>query len=168
MAKLPGSFNAEQHEDMNSFEPIPAGEYEAKVTKSELKATSDKQGQMLVLTFEILRGDHKGRICWSRLNLVNKSEKAVEIANKELATLCRACGKINIDESEELHGIPISIKVKVTKETPQYPAGNAITNYKPLAGLASPSKPLTEATPSKPSEPSKPSKPSKPLFNFDE
>ena len=170
MAKLPSSFNSDNYDDIGEFEAIPVGEYEAKITQSDLVKTSAGTGEYLKLTFEIISGDYRGRLLWSNLNLVNPSDKSVEIAHKELATICRACGKLSIEESEELHGIPMIVKVRVKPATARYPASNAIANYKPLAGLARPSAPAQGggvAQPTKPAE-VKPPRPSQPLMQFDD
>lgn len=157
MAKLPGSFNADDHGDMGSFDPIPAGEYTAEIIESEMKPTKaaleakeegDKNwakiGQRLVLKFSIISGEFKGRTLLTGLNIINKNPQAVEISQKELATICRAVGLPGCEDSEELHGKPMTIKVKVKPESANYAASNEITNYKALEGLARPSKPKSD------------------------
>ncbi len=41
MAKLPGVFNSEEHDDMNDFSLIPEGEYTAYIDESEMKETKN-------------------------------------------------------------------------------------------------------------------------------
>lgn len=135
MAQLPSSFDSNKHDDMG-YDPIPNGEYVAAITKSELKLTNDKQGQRLVLYFKVQEGKYKGRTLFTGLNIVNKSAQAVEIAQKELATICRACGRVKINDSDELHGIPMKVSVGTEPATAQYAAKNIITNYKRIDGAA--------------------------------
>lgn len=170
MAQLPSGFNAENYDDMNDFEALPAGEYEAKIKESKMVDTKDGTGQMLKLTLEICSGQYQGRLLWTNLNLINSSEQAVEMAHKELATICRACGKVSVNDSEELHGIPMTIKLKVKPATAQYPAGNVVANYKPLAGLAQPARPSSAAPakPAKPTSTAQPTRPTAPLVQFED
>lgn len=131
MAQLPSQFNAGDHDKIGDFQPLPQGEYLMQVVKSEMVETKAKNGQYyLKLEFEVLDGEHSKRKVWSNLNLVNNNPVAVEIANKELATLCDAAGLPGITDSEELHGHPVIGVVRVTPETTQYPASNDIRTYK--------------------------------------
>lgn len=171
MARLPSSFNSDEHGEMQDFEAIPAGEYQAKIKESEMVKNKKETGSYLKLTFEVTAGDYRGRLLWSNLNLDHPSEQAVEIAQKELATICRAVGKSAIDDSNELHGIDMLVKVTVKAANPNYPASNVIRNYKPLPGLARPTAPGgsggAAATPSNPGV-AKPAPPKKPLVSFDD
>lgn len=142
MAKLSKKFTRAGQETMNDFSAIPAGEYIAQIYKSDYKQTKDQQGHFLSLQFKILEGDQKDRILFVNLNLDNKNEKTVEIANKELATIIDACGFPNtcdLEDSEELHNIPMQITVAVEPKSANNPAQNRIKMYKPAEGYAKPS-----------------------------
>lgn len=140
MAKLPSAFNSKEHEDMNDFSAIPADEYIAQVTKSEMvkcKSTAkDPDGSYLKLTFSILSGKYKGRNLWVQLNLINKNVQAVEIANKELGTICKAVNLVSITDSQELHGKPMRIKVGIKPASANFPEGNKISYYSKAEGSA--------------------------------
>ncbi len=84
MADLRG-FNANTVEPMDSFDPIPAGEYLCVITASEEKPTKAGNGSYLQLEFEVIEGPYKGRKLWERLNLNNPNETTVKIAGP----LCR-------------------------------------------------------------------------------
>jgi len=123
MAGIGGAFDASKHEDMQSgFDLIPLGKYLATVTKSDVKATKIKPGQtkstgkLIALTFTIQYGKYKGRLIFTNLNIINVNPVAVEIAQKELATLCRAVGKVSIQDTNELHGIPFILDVGLEKD----------------------------------------------------
>lgn len=144
MAQLPGEFNpnAEGQQGVE-WVALPAGQYTAQIVASEMVPTKDNvpvtpQGpHFLKLDWKILEGEMAGKTLIQRLNLINPNATAVEIANKHLASICRAMGIPSVSDSNVLHGIPILIKVKQTKETSQYGAGNDITKYEPLgAGIA--------------------------------
>jgi len=135
MAQLPSVFNTSDHEEMGEFTPVPEFIYEAEIAKSELKTTRDKTGQYLSLQFKILdedSDDHKvnGRYIFKNLNLVNKNQQAVDIAKRELKSICVACGiDGELDDSVDLHNIPMYIRVAVKEATAEWPAGNDIKKY---------------------------------------
>lgn len=128
MAMLPNVFRAEDNRG-SGFDPLPAGWYEAEVTKSEIKPTKSG-GQMLSVAFKIIEGEFAKRVVYANYNLVNANPQAVEIAKRELAALCDAAGIDEIEDSAELHGIPIQIKLKIEEGNAQYPDRNAVSGYK--------------------------------------
>jgi len=131
MALLPqGQFNAEEVTPTTGIDPVPPGEYEVMIVDSELRETSAGNGQFLKLTFRILEGDHEGRFIWKNLNLVNPSEQAVEIAQRELSAICHAVGVLTPEDSQELHGIPMLARVKVIPPKNGYDASNDIGSFK--------------------------------------
>ena len=65
-------FNAADVEPNEGFTPLPAGEYQAIISESEMKPTKDGQGKYLQLKLQILNGQHQNRTLFDRLNLVNK------------------------------------------------------------------------------------------------
>jgi len=143
MPQLPSAFTATDKEQMNDYSAIPAGEYIAQVTKSEIKNCSstakDPNGKYLALTFKLLDGKYKNRTFFTNLNLWNKNPQAVEIANKELATICKSVNLPGIKASEELHGKPLIIQLSCSAGDANNPPKNDIKFYKPMGG--GPSKP---------------------------
>lgn len=137
MAKLPSVFNAEKHAGRMGFNVIPKARYKARIIKSEMKKNKNTEGSQCVLQFKIVDGQHKGSIIFTRLNLINANEQAVQIANNELGTICDACKKPVVRDSEELHGIDMWIDVDIKPADANYPEGNVIKNYVAL-GKAKP------------------------------
>ena len=135
MSNLSGyNFNAEEVEPSSSFDPIPAGWYQAIISSSEMKATRDGYGEYLSLTLQIIDGQYENRLVFARLNLKNANDKAVDIARKDLAAICRAVGVMSPQASEELHDKPLMIKVKVRPASGDYEASNDIGGYKAVEG----------------------------------
>ena len=159
MSNLAGyNFNAEEVEPSSSFDPIPAGWYTAIISNSEMKATRDGYGEYLSLTLQIIEGQYENRLVFARLNLKNANDKAVDIARKDLAAICRAVGVMSPQASEELHDIPLMIKVKVRPASGEYEASNDIGGYKAVEGAnltpapkaaSKPQTPPPAATPAK-------------------
>ena len=156
MSNLSGyNFNAEAIEPNTSYEPIPAGWYQAIISSSEMKATRDGYGEYLSLTLQIIEGNYQNRLVFARLNLKNANDVAVDIAKKDLAAICRAVGVMSPQASEELHDKPLMIKVKVRAAQGEYDASNDVAGYKAVeGGTASPvqqkqASPVAHSTPAK-------------------
>ena len=128
MANLNG-FNAANVEPAIDFDPIPAGKYLAVITASEMKPTKTGNGTFLELTFQVLEGQYKNRMLWSRLNLDNPTAQAVQIAQAELSAICRAVGVITPKDSIELHNLPLLVTVKVKKREDTGDLVNEIKAY---------------------------------------
>ena len=107
MAKLPQPANtSENKEGLTDFSAIPAGKYPMMLIKSEFKQTKAKDGHYLDCRFKVIDGERKGKLLFEKFNLDNPNPVAVEIANKAVNSLSAACGKVGVEDSEELHGIP--------------------------------------------------------------
>lgn len=113
------------------FEPIPAGWYKAIVDSSETKETKAGTGQYIELRLTILGPKFEGRLLFDRLNLWNPNQEAVEIAKRQLKALTEAAGKPTAKATEELHGIPIEVKVAIRPARGDYGASNDVKSYRP-------------------------------------
>lgn len=135
MAQL--NWNADPNNVAGEYEVIPAGEYLAQIVASEMVENSAKTGHFLKLEMTILEGEQAGRKVFDRLNLDNPNAQAREIAERTLNAICVACGKLSVGDSNELHDIPMLIKVKVaparTQNGKDYGPSNEIGAYKPRA-----------------------------------
>ena len=123
------TFDATNHETLGSYDALPAGWYNAAIDASEMKATKDGTGAYLQLSFKILDGFANGRKVFARLNLQNSNPTAQEIAYKTLSSIMHATGQLRINDSQELHAIPMKIKLKVRAGDEKYEASNDITAY---------------------------------------
>ena len=85
-----GDFNANDHDEMGNFDPVPAGDYRAQVVDSDVKGTKSGSGYYAKLEWEIIDGEYTGRKVFANYNLQNNSEKAQEIGQREFAAACRA------------------------------------------------------------------------------
>lgn len=135
MAQLNGTFDASGVDTSNNFDALPAGEYQVIITQSEFKMTKNGSGSYLELRQEVQDGQFRGRLLFDRLNLDNSNQKAVEIAQKQLAQICHAIGVMQVSDSEQLHNRPMVAIVKVRND-PQYGTSNEVKGYKPLPGVS--------------------------------
>ncbi len=133
MAEL--NFKGAGQEAMDDFSVIPADTYNVQIVKSEVVETKAKTGTLLKTQFKVIDGKFKGRIVFGQYNLTNPNVQAVEISKKQMKTLCDAVGKPEgVGDSNELHDIPLQIKVSVKAAQGQYAEQNEIKFYSKYTG----------------------------------
>lgn len=133
MASFGHTFDASQVEPNTPYEVYPPGKYLVQIVASEMRATKDGMGQYLFLELDILEGLYAGRKLFDRLNLVNPSQDAVQIAQRTLSAICRAAGKLQVSDSEQLHLIPLIADVRIRPPKGEYGESNTI-RYLPRNG----------------------------------
>ncbi len=144
------SFQADEvsfTDESSKYEPIPEGLYKAVIIDSEMKPTKAGTGNYLELKFEVIDNQYAGKWIRSRLNLDNPNPKAVEIAQRDLSSICRALGKSAIGDSEELHHKPMTIKVTIQPANGDYAASNEIKAYSPADALQAVATPAAAPSP---------------------
>ena len=146
MANLNG-FDAATVDPATDFEPLPAGKYLAVITDSEMKPTKAGTGHYLQMTFQVIDGQFKNRLLWSRLNLDNPNRQAVQIAQGELSAICRAVGVLQPKDSIELHDLPLQITVKCKKREDTGDVVNEIRGYASKDAAAGTPQQETSSTP---------------------
>lgn len=111
-------------------DPIPAGWYNVVMDQSEIKPTKDGTGAYLECRFNIVDGAFTGHKVYSRLNIHNSNQKAVDIAMGQLSAIAHAVNVLHVQDSSQLHNIPLKIKVKLRAATADYEASNEVSSYK--------------------------------------
>ena len=101
-----------------SFSPIPAGNYLALVTSSEMKLLKSGNGTGLSLQLQIVDGQYANRRIFANINVQHNNPKAENIDQGELSQLCHAVGILQLKDTSELHNIPVTIKVKIRIAAP--------------------------------------------------
>lgn len=146
MVKMVGGFNAKDHEKMGDFTPIPADEYMVIIKKTEQKRTKDEKGAYIAFQFEVINHPvYSKRILFTNLNIENNNPVTVEIAEKQLATIAEAVGVPNFEDTEQLHGIPLMIKVVLKPATPNAAEKNEIKFYSQAEGVEKPNNPAASS-----------------------
>lgn len=118
--------------DSGQQDPVPAGWYNVVIDKSEMKPTKDGTGMRLELQFKIIDGQFTNRKIFEGLNLQNANPVAQEIAYKQLSAIAHAVKVLLVEDSSQLHNIPMKVKVKLKAASGQYEAGNSIVAYKDI------------------------------------
>jgi hypothetical protein len=132
LAQLASKFDATAHDTTQTeYADLPEGIYSLEVIQSEVVATSKGDGTMLKLRYSVIEPEeYKGRLIFGNINLENPNSIAQEVGQKFLASLCRAIGLSEIEDSDELHLREFRAKVGLGKPskdknpdgTPKYPA----------------------------------------------
>jgi hypothetical protein len=120
-----------------SYEPIPAGWYNATITSAELKNTKVGGGQYIRLRYDVTGPSHQGRVVFGNLNIRNASPEAERIGRQQLGEVMRAIGLARIQDTDQFVGGALSIKVAI-KESAQYGAQNEVKGYKAIEGAKAP------------------------------
>lgn len=136
------------------YEPIPEGNYILKALDAEEKKTASG-GTMITAKFEVVKGEHAGRLLWQNFNIVNKSPTAQSIGRGQIVAWAHACGKPNADDTDKLLGKPFAASVGIDPAKNGYTASNKIKAFLAQQGddeapakKAPPApKPTTKSTP---------------------
>ena len=130
MAQLLETFSVDAlPQSTNNFEPLPAGWYTAVVNGAEIKNTKAGTGQYIAVRYDITGPTHQGRVVFGNLNIKNPNPKAEEIGRQQLGELMRAIGLATVQDTDQLIGGQLSIKLDV-RESEQYGASNDVKGYK--------------------------------------
>ena len=133
MANLGQQFDASQVAPSTGYDVIPKGEYVMRITDSDVVQNSAQTGTVLKLTLEVVSGEYAGRKVFDQLNLTNPNEMAVKISRERLSAYCHATGVIQLQDSQQLHGIPFVAKVKIkVDKNGVYDDRNEISSCKKL------------------------------------
>ena len=134
------NFNANEVEPNAPFEVIPAGKYNAVIVESEMKATRAGTGRYLKLVFEITDGEFAGRKLFASINLENPNPDAVRIGRAELSAVCHAVNVLDLQDTVQLHNLPMVITVRVKKNQDGEPT-NEVRGYEAAAVVRAPAAP---------------------------
>jgi Protein of unknown function (DUF669) len=164
MADFGHTFDASQVEPNSEYEVLPPGKYLAQIVNSEMRPTKDGMGQYLFLEIDILEGQYQGRKLFDRLNLSNPNPNAVEIAQRTLSSICRAVGRLQVNNSEQLHLLPFIADVRVRPPKGEYGESNSIRYLPRTQGGVQPA-PMRPATAIAPTSPASAPAPAAPAAN---
>jgi hypothetical protein len=138
------NFDANNVPPTSPFTPLPNGKYTMAIVESEVKPTANGAGKYLQLTLQVLDGDHKGKKVWERLNIVNNSKEAQDIAQRQLSAICHATGVMKLSNSSQLHDKPMLVRV-VVKQDVGFEPKNEVKGYEALSGATPPASTSTAA-----------------------
>jgi len=133
MARLDETFNTNDlPEDTGGgdFTPLPAGDYNVTIQDAEIKQTKSGTGQYINLKLHVDGPTHNGRLLFGVLNIKNDSSQAEQIGRGQLGSILRALQIESLEDTDQLIGGPLTVKVVVKPASGQYKEGNEIKSYK--------------------------------------
>ena len=119
---------AEEAGPSGDFSPIPKGTYRVKVVSAETNETKAGNGLMLKVRLDVAGPTNAGRVVFDDILIKHPSEKAQQIGQERLATLCRAAGLKNTKDTGPLVGKEVDAFVKVESDE-QYGDRNRVSFY---------------------------------------
>lgn len=145
MAFLGQTYQVKDIPEQDSFEPIPAGWYNARITEAEVKSTKAGNGSYIKIRYDIIGPSHQGRVIYGNINLSNPNQQAEQIGIQQLGSLARAIGLEVISDSDQLINRDVQIKLSIKKDTSgQYNDSNDVKGFKAVDGVM-PSMPTASA-----------------------
>ena len=137
-----------------SYDLIPEGWYNVSITKADLGQTKAGTGTKIDMRYDITGPSHEGRVVFGSINIRNQSQKAEEIGRQQLGEIMRAIGLAKVEDTDQLIGGQIQIKIKIRKPTDNDKANgyhddkNEIGGWKSLTGSTPiPAKPSPTSAP---------------------
>ena len=137
MARLDIGFTADElPESRGDYEPLPEGWYSADIGDAEIRVTKDGTGQYIRCRYNITGPTKAGRVVFGNLNIMNKSQKAEEIGRQQLGELMRSVGIGRIEDTDQLIGCPLQIKLSIRPAENGYAAQNEVRGFRASEGAA--------------------------------
>lgn len=122
-----------------NFDPIPPGWYDVSITGAELRQTKAGTGQYIAVRYDVTGPTHQGRVVFGNLNIRNPNAQAESIGRQQLGELMRAIGLAKVEDTDQLIGHHLQIKVKI-RESAGYDPQNDVAGFR-ASGNASASTP---------------------------
>lgn len=128
----------------SSDAPVEAGTYNVDIIKAEIK-DSAKGGNYLNLQYKITGPKYAGRFLFDTITLNNNNQQAVDIGLQNLRDLMEGCGLSVLNDTDQLQGKSLSVKINVKDNNDGYgPRNNVLKRAKPT-GMAAPASPMQSA-----------------------
>jgi len=125
-----------------SYDLIPDGWYSATISKAELGQTKAGTGTKIDIRYDITGPTHEGRVVFASINIRNQSAGAEKIGREQLGEIMRAIGLAKVEDTDQLIGGTLQIKVKIRKPSEKDKAAgytneqNEIGGWKSASGAA--------------------------------
>jgi hypothetical protein len=147
MSFLGESFDIDQMPvSERSYDLLPDGWYHAKITKADAKPTKDQSGQLIAVRYDIVGPTQQGRVIFANINIRTRNPEAERIGREQLGSVMRAIGLRKLEDTDQLIGGELQIKVKTSPAKDGYEARNDVSGFKALEGSSLPSASPTPQT----------------------
>ena len=142
-----------------NYELIPEGWYNATITKAELGNTKSGTGQKIDVRYDITGPTQQGRVIFQAVNIRNQSQKAEEIGRQQLGEIMRSIGLAKVEDTDQLIGGQLCIKIKIKQPTDKDKAAgytenkNEVAGFKAANGTSAPMPSMSSSAPAASSAP---------------
>ena len=129
----------------NNFDPLPTGWYPAMIDETSQKATKaalkgENNDWYLNVRYTILGDKFANRKVFDMMNLQNSGpngQQTMEIAYRQLSSICHAIGSGPISDTDEIKDKPMSIHLKMIPAkmkngVEEYPPKNEVNGWQAL------------------------------------
>jgi Protein of unknown function (DUF669) len=131
MARLTEVLNVnELPENTQSYDLVPPGDYIAEIKNAELKATQNGTGEYIKMRLDITGPTNAGRVVFTNLNIRNANQVAQNIARQQIHTIISSNGINELEDTDQLIGCVVGIKVKIREARDGYEAQNEVKAFK--------------------------------------
>jgi len=147
MAQLGFFANPEDAGEVREYDnsPVPEGWYEAEIRKAEILPTK-AGGHRVNIQYAITGPTNTGRVVFGSINIDHPKQQVVDIGKEQLAQIARAIGK-GFDDTDELVGKQIAIRVKI-EQREGYQPSNSVVGYRASSSkVGSPAAKASGSTP---------------------
>ena len=117
-----------------SYDLLPEGWYDATISKAEVGNTKAGTGTKIDVRYDITGPTQQGRVIFASLNIRNPNPEAERIGREQLGELMRAIGLTKVQDSDELIGGQVCIKVKIKKASAKDIANGYTQDRNEVAG----------------------------------
>lgn len=128
--------------ESQGYDLIPDGWYRAKIKGAELKSTKANDGQYIAVQYQI----ESGRVVFGNLNIKNRNPEAERIGLQQLGEVMGAIGLAKIQDTDQLIGGDLMIKVGTSKKQEGFEQRNEVKGFKAIEGGAPPMPTATATT----------------------
>lgn len=135
MAFLEETFVADDlPQSERSFDLLPDGWYDVTITKAEVGPTKAGTGTKIDVRYDVTGPTHQGRAVFASLNIRNPNADAERIGREQLGEVMRSLGLSRVQDSDELIGGNLCIKVKIKKASAKDLAAGYTQDRNEVAG----------------------------------
>lgn len=127
------NITASEHEELGNYDAIPVGEYKVILSNTEEKTSNTSGDRYFSFEYQVVEGEFEGRKLWDVVAIFSSNPKAVAIAKRKVAAVCRALNKASINDTVELHDQPMVAVVGQRKDQQSGEMRNNIKNWKPVS-----------------------------------
>jgi hypothetical protein len=112
---------------------LPAGIYDVEITDAEVRELKSGKGTGLSITYTVLAPEeHTNRKIFQNLNIKHENPEAEQIAQSQLSALCRTLGIGQLDDTDDLFGKTVRVRVKVRPAKGDYAESNDVTAFEAI------------------------------------